>query len=446
MNATRNAWPRWLALALALVALPIQAEPEVLKRPNAGVEASWETLKFEEIDSKPDTLAGYGIRDTFGGEVAIVKTFVWIGDTSTIQSGSTGTIWWPNKGSVRGMECDVMSAPLGGDIVMDLLVGEPLVSVYPSEGNPKILNGTTTTLTHTPEALAEQVPIEKRDRMQVKVVSAPDPNYGATAATVGELPTSPYPGYRFFVVSDGHIWEGRNYGAAWVDQGLAGGLTGVVATTSALPAGAAVGAKYLVSDVVRIYTQSTLLNFVYSNALFTLANLGQIAGLTGAVALITELPPAAPLGSVYWVQENGNLYTQSEEVGFVATGVMVDAAAAGQIAGLTGAVAEVGQLPTNAAEGARYLVVSESNVYTNTASVAYVDSGDPIAAGIWGDAWVANAAALPLAQPPATLVLTLDTGHGWRNDYPIWIDTGLPASSGQGLRCNVYVYNLPNDD
>lgn len=336
MNTNHTAKWGWLALAMALISPPGHTEPEVLRRSGEGVEAGWGPLKFEELDDKPDTLAGYGILDALGGDAAIVRTFAWYGDTAPVATGEGATLFWANAGEVRGMECDVLTAPRGGDLVMDLLIGNPPVSVYDPAARPKIWAGETSTLDHLPEALAARVPIAKRDKLQVKIISAPVPNYTSSLATVGELPIEPQIGTRILVLSDGHVWEGRDYGISYTDQGL--------------------------------------------------------------------------------------------------------------VSGLTGAVAAVVNLPTEAAEGAKYLVDADDHVYTRNADTTWTDSGTLDNTGIWTSNTAATVADLTWPTPAGSTFLTLNDGHLWRNDYAIWTDIGLPDSSGLGLRCNVYVYNLPNDD
>ena len=226
-----------LLLLLLLLPPSLLAEPQVLQKRPGTPGASWDSLDFADLTARPTTLDGYGITDALQGDRPVVQTLLYLSDT-TLVSPQDATLFYPSYGDLAGMVCDVMTAPVGADITLDLRVGDPLASVYAPGTAPRIVAGDTTTLTGTPEMLPAPVALVPRTKVQVRVLSAPDQNLDGTVGLVADLSLIAPAGMRILVLADGHVWTRAAYDVvAWTDTGLpAGGeWLGAVANYASLP-------------------------------------------------------------------------------------------------------------------------------------------------------------------------------------------------------------------
>ena len=366
-----------LALLLLLLSPSLLAEPQVLQKRPGTPGASWDSLDFADLTARPTTLDGYGITDALQGERPVVQTLLYLSDTALV-TPQDATLFYPSYGDLAGMVCDVMTAPVGADITLDLRVGDPLTSVYAPGTAPRIVAGDTTTLTGTPEMLAEPVALAPRTKVQVRVLSAPDQNLDGTVGLVADLSLMAPAGMRVLVLADGHVWTRAPYDVvAWTDTGLpAGGAwLGAVATVAALPTATASGSEiWLVTDTARLWQMTNQVD--------------------GHVADQASLPAADSVANgVVYVTTDLSQAWQSDGV---ATWILLGAA-----------WSDLGQawLPDLA--------------FTAIATSAY----------------------LPTAALSGVWYLALDTGHLWRNDAPPWLDSGLLTTfAGAGLRCGLYIY------
>lgn len=288
-------------LLLLFLSLNVSAG-ELLMREEAGARAEWGNPPFSDIADTPTTAAGYGITDVISGDAITAMSIISDADTVSPVAGGTTTFYFTHDGWIRGMECDLITAPRDGDLVIDLLIGSPLTSVY-SGDKPTIADGETSTLSGMAEALPTPVAIAKRDLIQLKILSTTDIPYDAAVETVGDLPDLPQAGVYLLVLSDEHMWLGRDYGYSYTDLGLAPGLSGAAATTGALPTGQAAGVKYLVDADDHVYTSNGNDTWTDSG---TLTTSGIWAGNT--IDNVAALNYATPPGSTFLALDTAKLW------------------------------------------------------------------------------------------------------------------------------------------
>ena len=242
-----------------LVATASAADPPKVLQQRAGQAGNaWNTLDFLDLTNRPTTVEGYGItdidipaimdameataadrvqtgldaaataadrlqtthdRETLNNHTYVALQFLWGIDDRAVPFVSSMTMRSPTEGLLSGMVCDVLSAPVGGDIVLDLWAGSPPASVYPTGQNPRIVAGDTTTLTGTPEMLVDPVEIPWRGAYTMKVLSAPGDHGCGLVATVGELPVSTLTqiGVCYVVLANRHKWTRAQ---VWSDTGV----------------------------------------------------------------------------------------------------------------------------------------------------------------------------------------------------------------------------------
>lgn len=306
-----NHYNRLIAIGLALVmGAPVWADPpEVLQKTPGVPGAHWNNLDFADITNTPSTVEGYGITNAVIGDRPQAISFIFNADAAGVVPEDT-TLLYPSYGDLAGMVCDVVTAPIGGDIVLDLLTGTPLATVYGSTSNPVIAAGDTTTLTGTPQALPAPVALAPRTPVQLRVISAPSINVLGTMALIADLPDIAEAGTRYLVEEDGHVWQRNLWDAvAWTDTGLPGwpgdgSWLGAVANDAGLSAlTPASGDVWITADTAHRWAwsspswidQGLMTNFVDGHAFIP-------------VASSADLPTSATAGVWYMTLNTGHLY------------------------------------------------------------------------------------------------------------------------------------------
>lgn len=132
------------------------------RTPTAHSQA-WST-----ITSTPTTRAGYGIGDVRG--LADTSSIIFGRDTDVIAVNDSYTIAWPLASAFVAVTCDVMTAPVGAAIGLDVRVGSPLASIYTSGHALTIPAGATSTLDGpAPVLIQTPTPIHARQPVQIIV-------------------------------------------------------------------------------------------------------------------------------------------------------------------------------------------------------------------------------------------------------------------------------------
>ena len=132
------------------------------RTPTAHSQA-WST-----ITSTPTTRAGYGIGDVRG--LADTSSIIFGRDTDVIAVNDSYTIAWPLASAFVAVTCDVMTAPVGAAIGLDVRVGAPLASIYTSGHALTIPAGATSTLDGpAPVLILNPTPIYARQPVQIIV-------------------------------------------------------------------------------------------------------------------------------------------------------------------------------------------------------------------------------------------------------------------------------------